>query len=99
MMDQKISLFVHSLFLENIETEISVSQEYIIQNEMTLLNLIDSFCGPNRNLRFKFLDEQNNLRPNINIFIDSNNYRKLDGLETKIKEGTEVSIFPALSGG
>jgi sulfur-carrier protein len=47
------------------------------------------------------LDEQGQVRPHVNIFVDGLSIRagpKL-GLQTPIRAGTEVWILPAVSGG
>lgn len=44
-------------------------------------------------------NEENQLRDYLNIFIDDEDIRFKDGLETSLEEGTEISIIPAIAGG
>ncbi len=39
------------------------------------------------------------LRRFVNIYVDGEDIRFLSGLATELKEGTEVSIIPAIAGG
>lgn len=45
------------------------------------------------------LDQQGDLRRHINVFVGNDNARDLDGLATRVPEGSAVSIIPAISGG
>jgi adenylyltransferase/sulfurtransferase len=44
-------------------------------------------------------DDGNGLRSFINVFVGETNIKKLDGLETKIKDGDTVMLVPAIAGG
>ncbi len=35
----------------------------------------------------------------VNVYVDDDDVRYLDGLATKVGEGTEVTILPAVAGG
>ena len=35
----------------------------------------------------------------VNIYVDDDDVRYLEGLDTPVKDGTEVSILPAVAGG
>ena len=35
----------------------------------------------------------------VNVFVDADNIRDLDGLATPLQPGQELSILPAISGG
>ncbi len=43
--------------------------------------------------------ENGELKRFINLFVDGQEIRTLDGLETPVSEGAEVSIIPAMAGG
>ena len=47
----------------------------------------------------KILDDQNQLHKYVNIFIDGEDVRYLDGINTLIKDNDEISIVPAVAGG
>jgi MoaD family protein len=44
-------------------------------------------------------DERGELRPHVNVFVDGENVRFLDGLGTALGEGSTIVIVPAVSGG
>jgi molybdopterin synthase sulfur carrier subunit len=44
-------------------------------------------------------DEAGHLRTHVNIFVDADNARDLDGLDTTLPAGAELSLLPAVSGG
>lgn len=47
----------------------------------------------------RLLDRDGNLHHFVNVFIDEQDVRLLQGLATPLAEGTEVSIIPAMAGG
>jgi sulfur-carrier protein len=50
-------------------------------------------------VRDRILNEQQQLRQHINIFVGNENVRYTGGLATPISDGCSVSIVPAVSGG
>jgi len=50
-------------------------------------------------LRDRVVDEQSEVRQHINIFVGEEAIRFADGLATKVPDGTEILIVPAVSGG
>jgi molybdopterin synthase sulfur carrier subunit len=47
----------------------------------------------------RLLDADGSLRKFVNIFVDDDDVRYLDGLETAVVDGITVSIIPAVAGG
>lgn len=47
----------------------------------------------------RLLDESGELRKFVNVFVDDDDVRYLDGLATDVKDGVSVSIIPAVAGG
>ncbi len=45
------------------------------------------------------LDEQKSIREHVNVFVNGESIRYLDGLATPVGERDEVEILPAVSGG
>jgi molybdopterin converting factor small subunit len=50
-------------------------------------------------LRDRVLNEQGSLRPHVNIFVDDENVRQKQMLETTLPADCEITILPAVSGG
>ncbi len=49
--------------------------------------------------RERLCDENGDIRHFVNIYVNSEDIRRLDGLNTVTKSGDEVSIVPAVAGG
>jgi len=47
----------------------------------------------------RWLTEQGELRPHVNVFVGEESVRFLEGLATKIPDGATITIVPAVSGG
>ncbi|MHB0972034.1 MAG: ubiquitin-like small modifier protein 1 [Thermoanaerobaculia bacterium] len=50
-------------------------------------------------VRDRVVNELGDVRQHVNIFIDGENIRWTDGLNTPVRDGAEIVILPALSGG
>ncbi len=50
-------------------------------------------------LRDRVVNEQGNLRQHVNIFINDENVRRKQLLETSLPDNCEITILPAVSGG
>jgi molybdopterin converting factor small subunit len=44
-------------------------------------------------------DEAGRTRIHVNLFVDADNIRDLEGVDTAVTDGSDVSIIPAISGG
>jgi molybdopterin synthase sulfur carrier subunit len=47
----------------------------------------------------RLLDDDGAMRKFVNIFVDDDDVRYLDGLDTDVADGITVSIIPAVAGG
>ncbi len=50
-------------------------------------------------LRDRVVNEQGQLRPHVNIFVDGENIRRKELLDTRLSAQTEITILPSVSGG
>lgn len=50
-------------------------------------------------LRERLIDEGGELRRFVNIYVDEEDIRFLEGLATSVQDGAEISIIPAVAGG
>jgi len=50
-------------------------------------------------IKERLLDEAGELRHFVNIYVNGEDVRYLDGLNTPTKTGDEISIVPAVAGG
>jgi molybdopterin synthase sulfur carrier subunit len=47
----------------------------------------------------RVLDDRGDLRRHVNVFVNGESIRYLDGIDTPVGDGDEVWILPAVSGG
>lgn len=50
-------------------------------------------------LRDRVVNEQDQLRQHVNIFVNNESVRRLESLKTKVKDGDEITILPSVTGG
>jgi len=61
--------------------------------------LVEELEGVYPGMRERLLDEGGELRRFVNLFVHGEDIRFLEGLQTAIGEGDEISIVPAVAGG
>ena len=64
----------------------------------TLREVIETLEKKHPGIKDRLLDDKG-VRRFVNIYVGDEDVRFLDGLETKVSSGTEVSIVPAIAGG
>jgi sulfur-carrier protein len=65
----------------------------------TVAALVEDLERNHPGLKERICDEQGKVRRFVNIFVNGDDIRFLNNLETAIKAGDEVSIVPAIAGG
>ncbi len=50
-------------------------------------------------VRDRVLLEEGTVRPHVNVFVGTENIRDTGGLATPLRDGSEITILPAVSGG
>jgi len=78
--------------LTNNQSEVSATGSTIKE---LLADLESSYPG----MRERFYDGDGKLRRFINIYVNAEDIRFIDGENTPLKDGDEVSIVPAIAGG
>lgn len=61
--------------------------------------LIENIEKQNPGLKARLYDEQGQLRRFVNIYLNEEDIRFLNGPQTALKDGDVVSIIPAIAGG
>jgi len=61
--------------------------------------LIDSMENSCPGIKAKLCDEQGKPRRFLNFYVNSEDIRFLEGTDTNLNDGDEVSIVPAVAGG
>lgn len=65
-------------------------------NIVDLLNSLEQSCP---GIKARLCDDQGELRRFVNFYVNSEDIRFLDGKDTALNDGDEVSIVPAVAGG
>ncbi len=65
----------------------------------SLADIVTALDAAHPGLGDRLVDESGALRKFVNIFVDDDDVRYLDGLDTKVADGITVSIIPAVAGG
>ncbi len=65
----------------------------------TVGDIVDDLERQFPGLRERLMDESGELRRFINIYVNEEDIRFLDGKKTALKEGDSVSVVPAIAGG
>ena len=71
----------------------------VLDNDFaTVGDVLDSLWLRHLALRDRILNEQGDIRQHVNIYLGSDDVKRLNGLKTVVKTG-EIHIFNAVSGG
>jgi molybdopterin synthase sulfur carrier subunit len=74
-------------------------QDKVEVESSTLADMVDSLESSYPGLKERLIDENGELRYFVNIYLNGEDVRFLQGLETSTATGDEVSIVPAVAGG
>jgi sulfur-carrier protein len=65
----------------------------------TVGGVLDALYERYDDLRDRITDDGARLRRFVNVYVDGEDIRFLDGLDTEVADGGEVTILPAVAGG
>ena len=65
----------------------------------TLRDVVNSLAQQNEEFKTRLLDDSGELRRFVNVYVNEEDVRFLQKLDTPLKDGDEVSIVPAIAGG
>lgn len=65
----------------------------------TLREVVAQLDATHAGFADRLLDEEGGLRKFVNLFVDDEDVRYLQGLDTPVADGITVSIIPAVAGG
>ena len=65
----------------------------------TVGEVLDALFERHGELRDRLSDDNGGLRRFVNVYVDGEDIRFADGLETTVADGDEVQILPAVAGG
>jgi MoaD family protein len=65
----------------------------------TVATVIEALFAEHGELRERLTDEDGELRRFVNLYVDGEDIRFAEGLETAVADGGEVQVLPAVAGG
>lgn len=65
----------------------------------TVGQALEALYSEHGELRTRISDENGGLRRFVNVYLKGEDIRFLDGLDTAVSDGDEVTILPAVAGG
>lgn len=77
----------------------SAAFEIDVRGASDVLELMDKLEEKFPKFRDRILDEQGKMRPYINIFVNGQNARDLEGERTRLWDGDVIYILPSVAGG
>jgi len=72
-------------------------REVLAEGE-TVGDLLDDLMGRFPALRHQLVEDEG-LAPFVNVYVEGEDVRTLDGLETEVHPGSTVTLLPAMAGG
>ena len=73
--------------------------EVDIAPPVTVGAVLDALAAAHPAVGRRVRDESGALRRHVNVFVDADNIRDLDDVDTVVPDGSEVAVLPAVSGG
>lgn len=64
-----------------------------------IAEILESLEGQYEGLKGRICEDDGSLRKFVNIYVNDEDIRFLENLDTAVKEGDELSIVPAIAGG
>ena len=75
------------------------NQSEVQAEATTVAELVDNLESAHAGIKEKLLDESGDIRRYVNIYVNDEDIRFLDGKDTSLRDGDNVSIVPAIAGG
>ena len=68
-------------------------------NGATLRELLDDLDARHEGLKGRLVDEHGDLARFVNVYVNDEDARFLDGIDTALRDGDTVAVLPAVAGG
>ncbi len=72
---------------------------YVEVNGAQVRDALDDLSTRYPTVRERLFDNQGQVKPHLNIFLNNEDIRFLNGLDTTLRDGDTVVLLPALAGG
>lgn len=70
-----------------------------VDDPATLGDVVAALDAAHPGIGARVLDDAGNIRRFVNVYLDDDDVRFADGLGTPVKDGSKVSVIPAVAGG
>ena len=74
-------------------------QSKVVVEGSDVRSLLDAVDAQYPGVNEKLLDDDGNVKRFINVFVNDDEVRTLQGLDTEVSDSDRVSIVPAMAGG
>lgn len=74
-------------------------QEEVVASGTTVGLVLEDLERNHPGIKERLCDELGKVRRFVNIYVNGDDIRFLDSLDTPVKDGDEISIVPAIAGG
>lgn len=74
-------------------------QDKVDAEGATLREIIDSMDSQFPGIKARICDDNGDLRNFVNVFVNGEDVRFMDGVDSATADGDEISIVPAVAGG
>ena len=78
---------------------LTAGQDKVTVNSTNIKNMVDELETYFPGMKKRLCDDDGNLRNFVNVYVNGEDVRFLNGIETSLKNGDEVSLVPAVAGG
>jgi len=99
MMDSPNAIPTATVILPYVLREKAGNHKSIMVAGSTIREIVDALDHDYPGLGFNLCYETGELRPYVNIFLDRENIRYLQGLETPVQMGATIHILQSVAGG
>jgi molybdopterin synthase sulfur carrier subunit len=82
-----------------LRVEIDGERHIEVESSGTLRLVLDEVGRRWPRLERRIRDERGELRRYVNVYVDGEDCRSLDGQETPVRPGAEVQVLPSVAGG
>lgn len=79
--------------------KLTQNQATVECNGGSIAELLDSLETNCPGIKARLCDDKGELRRFVNFYVNNEDIRFLDGSDTSLQDGDEVSIIPAIAGG
>lgn len=79
--------------------EVDGAARITVAADGTLRSVLDEVAARWPRLARRLRDEQGRIRRYVNVYVDGEDCRLADGLDTPVPDGSEVQVLPSVAGG